>query len=60
LILLGGYVKGNDTRLDRAVTAKPEIDLFLQQKGAEFSSFEETWKRLTLLAKNPLARAFLL
>ncbi len=50
-ILLGGYVKGSDTRLDRAVLAKPEIDAFLRQSSTEISAFEETWSKLTLLAR---------
>jgi len=50
-ILLGGYVRGSEPRLDRAVAAKPEIDAFLRQSGQEFSGFEETWSRLTSLAR---------
>ena len=50
-ILLGGYVKGSDMILDRAIAAKPDIDAFLRQSGAEISAFEETWRKLTLLAR---------
>ena len=50
-ILLGGYVKGTDLRLDRAVAAKPEIDAFLRQSGSDITPFEETWNRLAQLAK---------
>ena len=51
LILLGGYARGSDPRLDRAIAAKGAIDEFLRQSGAEHSQFEETWSKLTQLAQ---------
>ncbi len=49
-IMLGGYVKGSDPILDRAVKAMPEIGAFLRQSGGDASAFEETWSRLMQLA----------
>jgi type III secretion protein N (ATPase) len=51
LILLGGYSRGSDSRLDRAIAAKGEIDEFLRQGEVERSEFEETWSRLAQLAR---------
>ena len=48
-ILLGGYVPGADTRLDRAVKAKSEIDAFLRQDAAKTADTDETWTRLLAL-----------
>ena len=51
LILLGGYAGGTDSRLDRAVAARSDIDGFLRQSGTEHSEFDETWSKLVQLAK---------
>ena len=46
LIMLGGYVKGSDARVDLAIQAREQIDAFLRQDSAERSEFGETWSRL--------------
>ena len=51
LILLGGYSKGSDSRLDRAIAAKEQIDMFLKQGRLEQSQYEDTWSQLVQLAR---------
>jgi type III secretion protein N (ATPase) len=51
LILLGGYAKGSDPRLDRAIAAKGAIDGFVRQSSTEPTDFEEAWSQLVQLAQ---------
>lgn len=51
LVELGGYAKGSDARLDRALAAKGAIDEFLRQGHSEHSDFDATWDQLKQLAK---------
>lgn len=51
LITLGAYGKGSDPRVDRAISAQPELVRFLAQGAEETSSFEDTQRQLLALAK---------
>src|SRR5882724_7377535 len=51
LIQVGAYASGSDARVDVAIAATPHIDAFLKQKVGESSSFEESHRRLALLAQ---------
>lgn len=49
LIRVGAYQKGLDPVLDRAVSAVPAINTFLQQETAEMVSFDQALKQLLAL-----------
>jgi flagellum-specific ATP synthase len=49
LILMGGYVQGQDADLDLAVQLWPKIVGFLQQNQAENFSFVQTERLLSTL-----------
>lgn len=49
LVRVGAYQKGSDPMLDRALTAMPSINSFLQQTSEERSSLEESVSRLLAL-----------
>jgi flagellum-specific ATP synthase len=51
LIQVGAYASGSDARVDVAIAATPHMDAFLKQKVSESASFEETHRRLALLAQ---------
>jgi flagellar biosynthesis/type III secretory pathway ATPase len=51
LIQVGAYASGSDARVDTAIAATPHIEAFLKQKVSESSSFEESHRRLALLAQ---------
>jgi FliI/YscN family ATPase len=51
LILLGGYVMGSDSRVDRAIAARNDVEAFLRQPSPEYSNFDETWSRLEQLVR---------
>jgi flagellum-specific ATP synthase len=51
LIRVGAYQKGADAMLDRALTALPELNQFLQQRKQEAANFEETLRSLKSLLK---------
>ena len=51
LIQVGAYASGSDARVDVAIAATPHIDAFLKQKVGESSSFDESHRRLALLAQ---------
>lgn len=51
LISVGAYHSGTNPDLDRAITLKPKIDLFLQQSMYEKSSYNETIQKLSSLLK---------
>jgi len=50
LILLGGYARGSDARVDRAIACRADIEAFLKQPGSECSGLSETWSRLEQLS----------
>ncbi|MBN2194284.1 MAG: FliI/YscN family ATPase [Polyangiaceae bacterium] len=50
LIALGAYTRGTDPRLDRAISAQPEIERLLAQSPEESSDFEATLAALGTLA----------
>jgi type III secretion protein N (ATPase) len=50
LVTLGAYVKGSDTRLDRAIAALPELERFLKQDANERARFDETVSSVEALA----------
>jgi len=50
LIVLGGYVKGTDVSVDRAIRAREQIEDYLRQGSDECTRFEDTWARIESLA----------
>jgi type III secretion protein N (ATPase) len=50
LVTLGAYVSGSDARLDRAISALPELERFLKQDASEQARFDETIATVTALA----------
>ncbi|HMJ14864.1 MAG TPA: FliI/YscN family ATPase, partial [Polyangiaceae bacterium] len=50
LIALGGYAKGSDPRVDRALLAQPAIERFLRQDADECSALEDTLAGLRKIA----------
>jgi type III secretion protein N (ATPase) len=54
LVTLGAYVKGSDARLDQAIRALPDLELFLKQDANERSAWEATLAEVEALAtKHP-------
>jgi len=51
LILLGGYAMGSDSRVDRAIAARNDVEAFLRQSSPEYANFDETWSRLEQLVR---------
>lgn len=51
LIQVGAYVRGSDSRVDRAIKMMPAIENFLKQAVNEHAPAEESHKRLESLAK---------
>lgn len=49
-ILLGAYERGSDPKLDRAVTAMPELERFLRQEADVLAPFESTVAELEKLS----------
>lgn len=50
LVRIGAYKKGADPELDRAITMRPSIRAFLQQKPTEVAEFHETLDQLKLVS----------
>ena len=50
LIILGAYVKGSDTDVDRAILARSHIEAFLRQGGLDRSDFNTTWSNVERIA----------
>lgn len=50
LIALGAYARGSDPRVDRAISALPDVEGFLQQDSGAISPFEETVTALARIA----------
>jgi type III secretion protein N (ATPase) len=46
LVLLGGYAKGTDRELDRAIERMPRIEAFLRQNAAEVAPFAESVQKM--------------
>jgi flagellar biosynthesis/type III secretory pathway ATPase len=51
LIALGAYAKGTDERLDRTISALPELERFLCQDAQQSEPLERTRAELTRLAE---------
>ena len=49
LIVLGGYVKGTDASVDRAIRARDQIEAYLRQGSDERTGFEDTWAKIEYL-----------
>jgi flagellum-specific ATP synthase len=49
LVLMGGYVRGQDSDLDTALGIWPDILKFLQQEQGEGNSYENACKSLSQL-----------
>jgi type III secretion protein N (ATPase) len=50
LIALGAYKTGVDTRVDRAIQARPEVEAFLQQSATDLTDIERSVRVLKQLA----------
>ena len=49
LIVLGGYVRGTDASVDRAIGAREQIEAYLRQGSAACTGFEDTWAKIERL-----------
>ena len=50
LITIGAYSQGADPRIDRAISQKPYLDRFLQQKMREVVHYDDGLQALQLVA----------
>ena len=46
LIAIGAYTRGNDPRIDQAITVQPVINFFLQQQIQEVIPYEQSVQQL--------------